>query len=77
MSKIRRPGLMSPTPKLYVRAALSKIGVPGGALGNPYMSTPYWSHSLLNALITEINWPSLVIAYIYGVSKFFPVQFMS
>jgi len=70
MSKIRRASLVVPTPKVYVRAALSKIGVPGGAYGKPYTSTPYWSHSLADAFITGLNWPSLFIAYTLRASMF-------
>lgn len=58
MSKIRRASLTVPTPRTYVRAALSKIGVPGGALGKPYTSTPYWVHSIGDAVLTGLNWPS-------------------
>ena len=58
MSKIRRASLIVPTPRTYVRAALSKIGVPGGALGKPYTSTPYWVHSIGDAVLTGLNWPS-------------------
>ena len=68
MSKIHRPSLAVPTPKAYVRAALSKIGVSGGAFGKPYTSTPYWSHSLADAVITGLSWPSLFITYTLSTS---------
>ncbi|KAF8531611.1 3-ketoacyl-CoA reductase [Gautieria morchelliformis] len=69
MSKIRRPSVAVPTPKIYVRAALSKIGVPGGALGKPYTSTPYWAHSLADAVLTGLNWPSLFMTYTLALHK--------
>ena len=50
MSKIRRANLTTPTPKNYVRAALNKVGLACGALwtGRPYVSTPYWSHAVID-----------------------------
>ena len=50
MSKIRKPSPLVPTPKAYVRSVLAKIGLPCGALftGRPFVSTPYWSHALLD-----------------------------
>lgn len=55
MSKIRRSSALVPTPKQYVRAALAKVGLPCGALdtGRPYVSTPYWSHALLDWFIVR------------------------
>ncbi|KAF8515357.1 3-ketoacyl-CoA reductase [Hysterangium stoloniferum] len=69
MSKIRRASISAPTPKVYVRAALSKIGVPGGALGKPYTSTPYWSHSLVDAVITGLDWPAFFMGYTLRLHK--------
>ena len=53
MSKIRKPSPLVPTPKAYVRSVLAKIGLPCGALftGRPFVSTPYWSHALLDWFI--------------------------
>jgi len=45
MSKIRRPNLLIPTPRLFVRSALAKIGSTSQAFA--YTSTPYWTHALL------------------------------
>ncbi|KAI5479880.1 beta-keto reductase [Pseudohyphozyma bogoriensis] len=45
LSKIRRPSWMIPTPATYVRSVLSHIGVNGGAVGKPYVSTPYHGHA--------------------------------
>lgn len=57
MSKIRKSSMMVPTPKQYVKAVLSKIGLPCGALftGRPTLSTPYWSHSLLDWFIVRTS----------------------
>lgn len=55
MSKIRKSSVMVPTPKQYVRAVLAKIGLPCGALftGRPFVSTPYWSHALLDYFLVS------------------------
>ena len=47
MSKIKRPSMFIPTPKAWVRSALSRIGRSGGAQGIAYTTTPYWSHALM------------------------------
>ena len=44
MSKIRRPSLLIPTPKGFVRSALAKVGSTSQAFA--YTSTPYWTHAL-------------------------------
>jgi 17beta-estradiol 17-dehydrogenase / very-long-chain 3-oxoacyl-CoA reductase len=51
MSKVRRPSLMVPTPRPFVRAVLSKIGR-GGHNAVAYTYAPWWSHALLQ-LVTE------------------------
>lgn len=55
MSKIRKASLLIPMPKPYVKSVLSKIGLPCGALftGRPNVSTPYWSHALLDYVIVS------------------------
>jgi 17beta-estradiol 17-dehydrogenase / very-long-chain 3-oxoacyl-CoA reductase len=51
MSKVRRPSLMIPTPKPFVRAVLGKVGSgTHNAVGYTY--APWWSHALLQ-LVTE------------------------
>ncbi|CAG8470307.1 6268_t:CDS:2 [Paraglomus brasilianum] len=52
MSKIRRSNFLTPYPKPYVRAVLSKIGVPCGS-EYPYTSASYPSHGLANWLIAN------------------------
>ncbi|KAI1436671.1 hypothetical protein GGR50DRAFT_202172 [Xylaria sp. CBS 124048] len=46
MSKVRRPSLFIPSPKPFVRAALSKVGVSSWQ-NTAYTSTPYWTHALM------------------------------
>ncbi|KAK6212739.1 hypothetical protein LQW54_005006 [Pestalotiopsis sp. IQ-011] len=46
MSKIRRPNLLVPSPKPFVRAALSKTGT-GGWMFMPDTYTPWWSHAVM------------------------------
>ncbi|KAK4054801.1 hypothetical protein OIV83_000725 [Microbotryomycetes sp. JL201] len=45
LSKIRKSSWMIPTPETYVRSVLGKIGVNGGAVGQPHVSTPYHGHA--------------------------------
>lgn len=52
MSKIRRPTLTVPTPKAWVKAALSKIGRNGGSPDYFYSSSPYFSHGLMAWFLT-------------------------
>jgi len=53
MSKIKRTSMTIPNPKMFVRAALSRIGLSGGAQDVAYTSTPYWSHAIVHwALLT-------------------------
>lgn len=67
MSKIKRPSLLIPTPKKFVRAALSKIGRHGGAQGVPATSTPYWSHAIMQwAISTFVGTSSEIVL---GINK--------
>ncbi|KAF9280017.1 hypothetical protein BGZ68_007558 [Mortierella alpina] len=66
MSKIRRPSITAPLPKAYVRAVLSKIGVPGGA-STPYTSTPFYSHAIANWLIENVFSRSFWVGYNYDL----------
>ncbi|RDW58174.1 very-long-chain 3-oxoacyl-CoA reductase [Coleophoma cylindrospora] len=47
MSKIRKPSMLIPNPRNFVKSVLSKIGRVGGAQNIAYTSTPYWSHALV------------------------------
>ncbi|GAA5916056.1 hypothetical protein JCM6882_008300 [Rhodosporidiobolus microsporus] len=54
LSKIRRSSWMIPTPKTYVRSVLSKIGVHGGAVGQPHISTPYHGHAPVQWVVDHL-----------------------
>ena len=60
MSKIRRSSLTTPMPRDYVRAVLAKINLPCGALwtGRPTVSSPYWSHAMLDWVMVRETVPS-------------------
>ncbi|KAL1302191.1 hypothetical protein AAFC00_002621 [Neodothiora populina] len=55
MSKIRRSSATIPTPKQFVRAALSKIGRSGGAQGIAYTSSPWWTHGVMHWALLAIT----------------------
>lgn len=71
MSKIRKASALIPNPEAYVRSVLSKVGLPCGAAlgGQPNISTPYWSHALLNWAITLLGMPALCISYTHRLHK--------
>jgi len=71
LSKIRKPSLMIPKPGPYVRSVLGKISLACGAAysGRPNTSTPFWSHALLDYLMTLVGVPSLFIGYTHGLHK--------
>jgi 17beta-estradiol 17-dehydrogenase / very-long-chain 3-oxoacyl-CoA reductase len=46
MSKVRRASLLIPTPKVFVRAALGKIGNQSGDFASTYV--PYWPHAVMH-----------------------------
>ena len=54
MSKIRRSSMMVPTPKQYVRSALSSIGKAGGAIGRAHTQTPWFAHAVADWAISYI-----------------------
>lgn len=53
MSKIRKPSVLVPSPKPFVRAVFSKIGRSGGAQGVAFTSTPYWSHGIMQWFLSR------------------------
>ena len=55
MSKIRRPSFSIPNPRNFVKSVLAKIGRSGGAQEIAYTSTPFWSHGLLQWLLTSFT----------------------
>ncbi|KAI8867861.1 NAD(P)-binding protein [Ramicandelaber brevisporus] len=54
MSKIRKAKLMVPTAEGYVKHTLDRIGVSGGA-SDPYESTPYPPHALLQWMSEHLH----------------------
>lgn len=67
MSKIRRSSATVPTPKQFVRAALSKIGRSGGAQGVVATSTPYWAHGIMHWAIA--TFAGTMNGLVLGVNK--------
>jgi 17beta-estradiol 17-dehydrogenase / very-long-chain 3-oxoacyl-CoA reductase len=63
MSKVRKPSMMIPTPKQFVKATLGKIGVKGTAGGMVGTITPFWSHGVMHWAIQELLgvWSGLVL----------------
>lgn len=53
MSKIRRPSLLVPNARNFVKATLGKVGL-GGYQTAPYTYTPWWSHSFMLWFIENI-----------------------
>jgi len=60
MSKIRRPSLLVPNARSFVRSVLAKLA--------PGTITPYWPHALLGAAM-GLPPPKLVLAYTHSVLK--------
>lgn len=54
MSKIRKPSMTIPTPKMFVQACLGKIGVKGTAAGMEGTITPFWAHGVMHWAIQEV-----------------------
>jgi len=69
MSKIRKPSALVPLPNTYVRAVLSRIGVPCGAFGSPYYTTPYWAHSMVDFVLRQVGQMGIYMMVIHGMHK--------
>ncbi|KAL8746144.1 MAG: hypothetical protein Q9190_001807 [Brigantiaea leucoxantha] len=52
MSKIRRPSMLVPSARAFVRSVLGGLGRSGGAQGWGWTSTPYWSHAVMQWVVT-------------------------
>lgn len=50
MSKVRRASALIPTPKQFVRATLSKVGL-GSTQRIAYTVTPWWSHAVFQWIV--------------------------
>ncbi|KAH9944744.1 3-ketoacyl-CoA reductase [Amylocystis lapponica] len=71
MSKIRKPNIMTPTAKAYVKAALSKVGLPCGAL---WSGRPKRLHAVLESRTSRlgeqrVGWKALTIGYTYNLHR--------
>ncbi|TIC07553.1 NAD(P)-binding protein [Wallemia mellicola] len=69
MSKIRRPSKLIPLPATYVRSVLTRIGLNGGSISRPYTSTPYWSHAIVDAILSLSGFKRLVLWYTHKMQK--------
>lgn len=63
LSKIRKSSWMIPKPSTYVRSALAHIGVNGGAVGKPYVSTPYHGHAPVQWVVDNLFSNKFWISY--------------
>ena len=61
MSKIRRSSLNVPSPDIFVRSALSRLGIDSRTCG-------YWAHDIMN-FVTEVVPRSLLVDVVYGQMK--------
>jgi 17beta-estradiol 17-dehydrogenase / very-long-chain 3-oxoacyl-CoA reductase len=69
MSKIRKTSMFVPSPKAFVRAALGKIGVRSGSQDIAYTSTPWWSHAIMQWVITNIAPGGQMGAFVLGKNR--------
>lgn len=53
MSKIRRPSLLIPPARPFVKAALAKVGR-GGTQDLAYSYTPWWSHAIMQWWVEKV-----------------------
>lgn len=69
MSKVKRPSMMVPTPRQFVKMCLSKIGMSGTAGGRTATITPYWSHGLMHWAVQEFFgiWSKALLNYNRGM----------
>ncbi|KAI9054648.1 hypothetical protein LZ554_001800 [Drepanopeziza brunnea f. sp. 'monogermtubi'] len=47
MSKIRKTSMFIPSPRMFVKSVLGKVGRRGGAQNMAFTSTPFWGHALM------------------------------
>jgi 17beta-estradiol 17-dehydrogenase / very-long-chain 3-oxoacyl-CoA reductase len=41
-----KQSLLVPSARAYVKSAIATLGLPGGAVGKAYVSTPYIGHAI-------------------------------
>jgi hypothetical protein len=63
MSKIRTSNALVPTAKEWVKAALESIGVARGAQGRANESTPFWTHALLDYVVSKMGLLNIAVWY--------------
>ena len=57
MSKLRKPSMIAPPPKAFVRSVLQKIGL--GGVGNvAATTTPYWAHAMMQWAVEKTFGPA-------------------
>lgn len=66
MSKIRKPSWSTPLPSTYVASVLRTLGNPCGAIGRPYVSTPFWSHAVADWVMGQVGWMSGYMSYTHS-----------
>lgn len=66
MSKIRKPSVFVPTPRAFVKSVLGNVGRTGGAQGWMYTSTPYWSHAMLQWIVSTFVGPGNKFLLMYN-----------
>lgn len=69
MSKIRRTSAMVPSPKQFVRKTLGSIGRSGGSQDIAYTSTPWWSHAVMQWVITNMAPGGKMGSFVLGKNK--------
>ena len=50
MSKLKKPSLMAPTPDVFVRSALGRLGIESRTTG-------YWSHTVMEQALNALPLP--------------------
>ncbi|KAM6495252.1 3-ketoacyl-CoA reductase [Amanita muscaria] len=70
MSKIQSASTVVPTSAAYVRSVLAKVGLACGAAqsGRPNTSTPYWTHALIDYMMSVVGIPSLFIRQAHKIN---------
>ncbi|ODV67755.1 beta-hydroxysteroid dehydrogenase type 3 [Hyphopichia burtonii NRRL Y-1933] len=53
MSKIKRPSLLIPNAKNFVKSAINSVGYRGGAQERFATNTPYWTHALMHFAVAN------------------------
>ncbi|KIL65254.1 hypothetical protein M378DRAFT_10893 [Amanita muscaria Koide BX008] len=70
LSQVQSASTMIPTSAAYVQSVLAKVGLPCGAAqsGRPNTSTPYWTHALIDYMMSVVGTPSLFIRQAHKIN---------